>query len=86
MSVALEEEILERLHRLDEARLAEVLDFVEFLADRPLPTASPKPSDAYPIGGDTDAEDVSFGFAPFPNRGGCVSEELVNRLRDEQHI
>jgi len=86
MSVALEEEILERLHRLDEARLAEVLDFVEFLADRPLRTASPKPSDAYPIGGDAGADDMFFGFAPFPHRGGCVSEELVNRLRDEQHI
>ena len=34
MSTTLETAIVERLHRLDEQRQAEVLDFVEFLASR----------------------------------------------------
>lgn len=40
MNTALEQTILERLHALDDARLAEVLDFVEFLRHR-MPPQTP---------------------------------------------
>ncbi len=39
MSNAIETAIVERLHRLDEKRQAEVLNFVEFLASKPSPTS-----------------------------------------------
>ena len=35
MNASLEQSIIERLHDLDDARLAEVCDFVEFLRSRP---------------------------------------------------
>ncbi|MDO8332006.1 MAG: hypothetical protein Q7T36_16190 [Fluviicoccus sp.] len=35
MNASLEQSIIERLHDLDDARLAEVFDFVEFLRSRP---------------------------------------------------
>ncbi|MFM8332633.1 MAG: DUF2281 domain-containing protein [Candidatus Methylumidiphilus sp.] len=40
MSAVIEHEIIERLHNLDEPKLLEVLDFVEFLAQR---RANPQP-------------------------------------------
>jgi hypothetical protein len=40
MSTAIETAIVERLHRLDDQRQAEVLDFVEYLASKSRP-ASP---------------------------------------------
>jgi hypothetical protein len=42
MNAVLEQEIIERLHALDEPKLVEVLDFVEFLAQRR--RAIPKPA------------------------------------------
>lgn len=41
MNAVIEQEIIERLHALDEPKLVEVLDFVEFLAQRRL--ARPEP-------------------------------------------
>jgi len=35
MNNIIESSIIERLHRLDESRQAEVLDFIEFLANKP---------------------------------------------------
>jgi hypothetical protein len=43
MSAVIEHEIIERLHSLDEPKLLEVLDFVEFLAQR---RANPQPSES----------------------------------------
>lgn len=40
MNTALEQTILERLHALDDTRLAEVLEFVESLACQPQPVPS----------------------------------------------
>jgi hypothetical protein len=39
MNAVLEQQIIERLHTLDEPKLAEVLDFVEFLVERRKTTA-----------------------------------------------
>jgi hypothetical protein len=33
-----------------------------------------------------DAEESFYGFRPFPRRGGVVTNELVNRIRDEEGI
>ena len=34
--------------------------------------------------GDRDQDSrAEFGFRPFPNRGGVVTNELLNRLREE---
>jgi translation initiation factor 2 alpha subunit (eIF-2alpha) len=41
MNAALEQAIIEHLHALDDARLAEVLDFVEFLRHRAQPPQAP---------------------------------------------
>ncbi len=30
-----------------------------------------------------EALDVEFGFRPFPKRGGIVTNELINQLREE---
>ena len=81
MNAALERTILERLQRLDETRLAEVLDFVDFLAER-----HAAPREASEAQGETEAEDVFLGFEPFASRGGNVTDELVNRLREEQQV
>ncbi|MBI5439718.1 MAG: hypothetical protein HY900_00730 [Deltaproteobacteria bacterium] len=85
MNAALERTILDRLRRLDEARLGEVLDFVDCLTRRSAREGSCEPSEAS-VGGASDDVAEFFGFAPFPHRGGCVSEELVNRLREEQDV
>ncbi|MDD5035886.1 MAG: DUF2281 domain-containing protein [Methylococcaceae bacterium] len=42
MSAVIENKIIERLHSLEEPKLLEVLDFVEFLAQR---RANPRPSE-----------------------------------------
>lgn len=41
MNAVLEQTIIERLHALDDAKLAEVLDFVEFLGRRKPPSQTP---------------------------------------------
>lgn len=76
MNAVLEQEIIQRLHALDEPKLVEVLDFVDFLAQRrrAVPTPStPGPAEAKPIG----------GFRPFPARGAQVTNEQVNELHNE---
>ncbi|MBI3480073.1 MAG: hypothetical protein HY016_06930 [Nitrosomonadales bacterium] len=40
MNNPIESSIIERLHRLDESRQAEVLDFIEFLAARSIAASS----------------------------------------------
>lgn len=47
MSATLEANIIEQLHRLDEQRQAEVLDFIEYLASKS--KVVPKPGDWAPI-------------------------------------
>jgi len=63
MNAALEANIIEQLHRLDEQRQAEVLNFVEFLATKSR-TASPA-ADWPPI--DPSRDLARFNQAP-PNR------------------
>jgi hypothetical protein len=79
MNAVLEQEIIQRLHALDEPKLVEVLDFVDFLAQRrrvvPAPSL-PDPVAAKPVG----------GFRPFPARGAQVSNQQVNDLRDQEGI
>lgn len=43
MNAALEQSIVERLHKLDDTKLVEVLDFVEFLAQRRMNALEPPP-------------------------------------------
>jgi hypothetical protein len=39
-----------------------------------------------PIGESDDEPESFHGFHPFPKRGGVVTNELVNRIRDEEGI
>jgi hypothetical protein len=79
MNAVLEQEIIQRLHALDEPKLVEVLDFVDFLVQRrravPEPSA-PGPVEAKPVG----------GFRPFPAREAQVTNEQVNELRDQEGV
>jgi hypothetical protein len=64
---------------LDEPKLVEVLDFVDFLVQRrravPEPSA-PGPAEAKPVG----------GFRPFPARGAQATNEQINELRDREGV
>ena len=66
MNAVLEQEIIQRLHTLDEPKLVEVLDFVDFLAQRRwaiTPPSTPGPAEAKPVG----------GFRPFLASGAQVT-------------
>lgn len=79
MNAILEQEIIQRLHTLDEPKLVEVLDFVDFLAQRRraiTPLSMPGPAETKPVG----------GFRPFPARGAQVTNEQVNELRDQEGV
>jgi hypothetical protein len=49
MSATLEANIIEQLHRLDEQRQAEVLDFVEYLATKSIAAAQKRPQEFDPM-------------------------------------
>jgi len=36
------------------------------------------------LGGETAESPSFYGFAPFPHRGAAVSNELIDRLREEE--
>ncbi|MBX3269763.1 MAG: hypothetical protein KF729_05860 [Sandaracinaceae bacterium] len=36
-----------------------------------------------PVSGSVSGEEELHGFVPFPSRGGLVTNELIDRLRDE---
>lgn len=99
MNAVLEQEIIQRLHTLDEPKLVEVLDFVDFLAQRrrtvQTPPAPPRRRARGAMKGmlssvdefiaDRDRSEAKpvGGFRPFPARGAQVTNEQVNHLRDE---
>lgn len=77
MNTAIENSILERLHRLDERRKAEVLDFVEYLAAK---------SDAAPLAVNWPSLDPERDLARF--KGALQFDEdavaYQRRIRDSE--
>ena len=77
MNTAIEANIIEQLHRLDERRKAEVLDFVEYLASKS--NAAP-PAENWPSIDPSRDWAKFIGKHPFPEDGVAYQR----RIRDSE--